>query len=85
MWASRRDRIDLRRDSGINSAVVRFGHERWFYYYLTGVIAVSLIIYVTMRYEEALGGRRRRARHIFELTRYRLIGVIETVPSRVFQ
>jgi hypothetical protein len=49
------------------------------------VIAVSLVIYVTMRYEEALGGRRRRARHIFELTRYRLIGVIETVPSRVFQ
>ena len=25
------------------------GHERWFYYYLTGVIAISLIIYLTMR------------------------------------
>src|SRR2546427_4564271 len=25
------------------------GHERWFYYYLTGVIAISLIIYITMR------------------------------------
>jgi MHS family alpha-ketoglutarate permease-like MFS transporter len=25
------------------------GHERWFYYYLTGLIATSLIIYVTMR------------------------------------
>jgi len=25
------------------------GHERWFYYYLTGLIAISLIIYVTMR------------------------------------
>jgi MHS family alpha-ketoglutarate permease-like MFS transporter len=25
------------------------GHERWFYYYLTGLIALSLIIYVTMR------------------------------------
>ena len=25
------------------------GHERWFYYYLTGVIALSLIVYVGMR------------------------------------
>jgi MHS family alpha-ketoglutarate permease-like MFS transporter len=25
------------------------GHERWFFYYLTGVIALSLIIYATMR------------------------------------
>jgi len=25
------------------------GHERWFYYYLTGVIAISLVIYVAMR------------------------------------
>ncbi len=25
------------------------GHETWFYYYLTAVIAVSLIVYVTMR------------------------------------
>ena len=25
------------------------GHERWFSYYLTGLIAISLVIYVTMR------------------------------------
>jgi len=25
------------------------GHETWFYYYLTGVIAISLLVYVTMR------------------------------------
>jgi MHS family alpha-ketoglutarate permease-like MFS transporter len=25
------------------------GHETWFYYYLTAVIATSLIVYVTMR------------------------------------
>jgi MHS family alpha-ketoglutarate permease-like MFS transporter len=25
------------------------GHERWFYYYLTGVIFVSLLVYLTMR------------------------------------
>src|SRR5262245_13276664 len=25
------------------------GHETWFYYYLTGVIATSLIVYMTMR------------------------------------
>jgi MHS family alpha-ketoglutarate permease-like MFS transporter len=25
------------------------GHERWFYYYLTGVIAASLVVYMTMR------------------------------------
>jgi MHS family alpha-ketoglutarate permease-like MFS transporter len=25
------------------------GHETWFYYYLTGVIACSLLVYVTMR------------------------------------
>jgi MHS family alpha-ketoglutarate permease-like MFS transporter len=25
------------------------GHERWFYYYLTGLIAVSLVVYTTMR------------------------------------
>ena len=25
------------------------GHERWFYYYLTGLIAISLIVYTTMR------------------------------------
>jgi MHS family alpha-ketoglutarate permease-like MFS transporter len=25
------------------------GHERWFYYYLTAVIALSLLVYVSMR------------------------------------
>ena len=25
------------------------GHQRWFYYYLTAVIATSLVVYVTMR------------------------------------
>ena len=25
------------------------GHERWFYYYLTGLIAVSLVVYIAMR------------------------------------
>jgi MHS family alpha-ketoglutarate permease-like MFS transporter len=25
------------------------GHEQWFYYYLTGVIAISLLVYLTMR------------------------------------
>jgi len=25
------------------------GHQRWFYYYLTAVIAISLVVYVTMR------------------------------------
>ena len=25
------------------------GHQRWFYYYLTAVIAMSLVVYVTMR------------------------------------
>ena len=25
------------------------GHQRWFYYYLTGVIALSLLVYVSMR------------------------------------
>ena len=34
------------------------GHERWFYYYLTGLIATSLIVYTTMRdtrQESAMG------------------------------
>jgi MFS transporter, MHS family, alpha-ketoglutarate permease len=34
------------------------GHETWFYYYLTGVIATSLVVYVTMRdtrHESAFG------------------------------
>src|SRR3954451_22696194 len=34
------------------------GHETWFYYYLTAVIAVSLLVYVTMRdtrYASAMG------------------------------
>jgi MFS transporter, MHS family, alpha-ketoglutarate permease len=25
------------------------GHETWFYFYLTAVIAISLVVYVTMR------------------------------------
>lgn len=25
------------------------GHETWFYYYLTGIIAISLVVYLTMR------------------------------------
>ena len=25
------------------------GHETWFYYYLTALIAISLLVYVTMR------------------------------------
>jgi len=25
------------------------GHETWFYVYLTGIIAISLAVYVTMR------------------------------------
>jgi len=34
------------------------GHETWFYYYLTGVIAVSLLVYATMRdtkHQSAMG------------------------------
>jgi MFS transporter, MHS family, alpha-ketoglutarate permease len=34
------------------------GHETWFYYYLTAVIAISLIVYVTMRdtkHQSAMG------------------------------
>jgi MFS transporter, MHS family, alpha-ketoglutarate permease len=34
------------------------GHETWFYYYLTSVIAVSLVVYVTMRdtkHDSAMG------------------------------
>ena len=34
------------------SIALRFksiGHETWFYYYLTVLIAISLIVYVTMR------------------------------------
>jgi len=34
------------------------GHETWFYYYLTVVIAISLIVYVTMRdtrHDSAMG------------------------------
>ena len=26
-----------------------FGHEEWFYYYLTGVIGISLLVYLFMR------------------------------------
>ena len=25
------------------------GHEDWFYYYLTGMISLSLVVYATMR------------------------------------
>jgi len=34
------------------------GHETWFYYYLTAVIAMSLVVYVGMRdtrYRSAIG------------------------------
>jgi len=34
------------------------GHETWFYYYLTAVIAISLVVYLTMRdtkYSSAMG------------------------------
>jgi MHS family alpha-ketoglutarate permease-like MFS transporter len=34
------------------------GHETWFYYYLTGVIAMSLLVYLAMRdtrYQSAIG------------------------------
>jgi MHS family alpha-ketoglutarate permease-like MFS transporter len=34
------------------------GHEQWFYYYLTAVIAASLVVYVTMRdtrFQSAIG------------------------------
>jgi len=34
------------------------GHETWFYYYLTAVIAISLLVYVTMRdtkFQSAIG------------------------------
>jgi MHS family alpha-ketoglutarate permease-like MFS transporter len=34
------------------------GHETWFYFYLTGVIAVSLVVYATMRdtrHDSAMG------------------------------
>jgi MHS family alpha-ketoglutarate permease-like MFS transporter len=30
-------------------AFKKIGHERWFYYYLTGVIACSFIVYAIMR------------------------------------
>ena len=34
------------------------GHENWFYFYLTGVIAASLVVYTMMRdtrHESAMG------------------------------
>jgi MHS family alpha-ketoglutarate permease-like MFS transporter len=36
------------------------GHERWFYYYLTAVIAVSLLVYVSMRDTMRNSAMRRR-------------------------
>ena len=35
-----------------NSVALSFksaGHEEWFYYYLTGMIGISLVVYVFMR------------------------------------
>jgi MFS transporter, MHS family, alpha-ketoglutarate permease len=29
--------------------VVQVGHETWFYYYLTGMIGISLVVYLFMR------------------------------------
>jgi len=36
------------------------GHETWFYYYLTGVIAASLLVYVTMRDTKHFSAMGRR-------------------------
>lgn len=35
------------------------GHESWFYYYLTGCIAVSLLVYLTMRDTKKLSAMNR--------------------------
>lgn len=37
------------------------GHQRWFYYYLTAVIATSLLVYVTMRDTKTQSAMRRHA------------------------
>ena len=37
------------------------GHEEWFYYYLTGMIAISLIVYVFMRDTKADSAMHRHA------------------------
>jgi len=37
------------------------GHQRWFYYYLTAVIAMSLLVYVTMRDTKKHSAIGRRA------------------------
>jgi MHS family alpha-ketoglutarate permease-like MFS transporter len=36
------------------------GHETWFYYYLTGMIAISLVVYVFMRDTKANSAMTRR-------------------------
>jgi MHS family alpha-ketoglutarate permease-like MFS transporter len=35
------------------------GHENWFYYYLTGMIAVSLVVYVFARDTKARSAMHR--------------------------
>jgi MFS transporter, MHS family, alpha-ketoglutarate permease len=35
------------------------GHESWFYWYLTGCIAVSLLVYLTMRDTKATSAMDR--------------------------
>lgn len=36
------------------------GHESWFYYYLTGCIAISLLVYLTMRDTKKLSAMNRQ-------------------------
>ena len=35
------------------------GHESWFYYYLTGMIGISLVVYVFMRDTKANSAMHR--------------------------
>jgi hypothetical protein len=44
------DGVDLRRDRRLGRPVFKsLGHEDWFYYYLTGMIGISLMVYLFMR------------------------------------
>ena len=56
------DRVDLRRHgAAIALWFKQQGHEQWFYYYLAGVIFLSLLVYATMR-----DTRRESAMHRHE-------------------
>jgi hypothetical protein len=61
------------------------GHEQWFYYYLAGVIFLSLLVYATMRDTKHKSAMHRHDEGAGSLGQAVMVGRPKVVPGSIVE